>query len=276
MKNIFLNKPKSFLPRILIGFFSLVIFLGFLNIFQGQFKNLFFALSSPIQKTFWSAGSSASGTIGSFFNFNESSKIEQLINENQKLLVELASLQEIKKENQAIKDIIVNDPERDLQLMATDSIGLDSYQDLILIDRGLDDGILENMPVVNSQKVLFGKVFKVYKNFSKVMLISDKNSVVDVKIQDQDLTKEPILGVIKGSGELGIYLDLVPNGCEIKSSDTLITSGLEGIFPRGLLVGKITSCNKNDQKPFQQAKVDPFFNVNKLEKLFIITSYKLE
>ena len=60
----------------------------------------------------------------------------------------------------------------------------------------------------------------------------------------------------------------------INEGDVLITSALEKTFPKGLLIGKVVKIQKNDQKPFQQAEVKPFFNLNGLDNLFVITNYK--
>ena len=108
------------------------------------------------------------------------------------------------------------------------------------------------------------------------MLISNKHSVVDVKIQTSDTVLPIISGAIKGNGNLSTYLDLVASQAKINEHDTLITSGLEGIFPKDLLVGKITSIDKNDLKPFQTASVQPLFDVKNIDTLFVITNYKRE
>ena len=86
-------------------------------------------------------------------------------------------------------------------------------------------------------------------------------------------TKTEIDGVVKGTGKLGVYLDLVPIDDTINSGDTLVISSLENIFPKDLLVGTIGSVQKNDQNPHQQASVQPFLNPS-IDNLFVITNYK--
>jgi rod shape-determining protein MreC len=166
-------------------------------------------------------------------------------------------------------------------------VGLDD-QDTMSINKGSADGLAEGMPVINRQGALFGKVFKVYKNFSTVMLISNKNSVISVKAQrynpegtlekPADLTQdsvEPkeINGVIRGAGELGVYLDLVPIDDTINQGDILVTSAIEQTFPKDLLVGTVTKVQKNDQDPHQKAEVSPFLG-SSIDNLFVITNYK--
>jgi len=274
--NVFLNKRNTILPKILIGVVVCLIFIGVFNLFQKQFKNFFYFIAEPLQKTFWNAGSSTSGFLGSFLSINNFSKINKELNiKNQELLDEIIFLQQAKTENQALKEVANLEQENKFKLILADVIGLDNYQDFILINKGSDDGIAENMPVINSQKVLFGKISKVYNKFSKIMLISNQSSVLNVKIQKDDTISPPIYGIVRGKGNLLTFLDTVTLDSEIKNSDILITSSLEGIFPRGLLVGKITEVYKDDLKPFQSAKIELFSNLKQIDKLFVISDYKI-
>ncbi len=273
--NIYTKKQSFLWRKILIGVIALFIFIGLLNIFNHQIKNTFYFITSPFLKVLWRMGDSNYNFFAPFLQVQALKKEnDNLKQENQKLLSQIFSLQETVKQNQAINEAIQNTRTDKYKLILAETIGLDSTGDFILLNKGLDDGIFENMPVISSQKVLYGKTFKVYKNFSQVMLISNKNSVVDAKIQDTDTAKTPIYGAIKGNGNLSVYLDLVPLDAQIKEGDTLITSGLEGVFPKDLLVGKITYSDKNDLKPFQTAQIQSFFSIKNIDNLFIITDYK--
>lgn len=275
--NVFLTKRNTIFAKILIGIVIFLLLIGILNFFQKQFKNFFYFVSAPLQKILWKGGNNASEFLGLFSEMNNFAQTNKELNEkNQELLEEIVILQQVKTENQALKELISVGQEKEFKLILTNIIGVDNYQDFILIDRGSEDGILENMPVVNSQKVLFGKIFKVYKNFSKVILISNENSVLNVKTQKDDTISPPIYGAIRGEGNFTAILDIIPLDREIKNSDILITSSLEGAFPKGLLVGKITEVRKDDLKPFQTAKIELFFDLKKTDKLFVITNYKTE
>ncbi len=275
--NVFLTKRNTIFPKVLIGIIAFFIFIGILNLFQKQFKNFFYFVSEPLQKTFWNSGSNIFNFLESFLSINNLAKENKELNiKNQELLGEITALQQIKTENQALKEAIGIQQEQKFKLILTEVMGIDSYQDFILIDKGSEDGILENMPVINSQKVFLGKIFKVYKNFSKVILISNQNSVLDIKIQKDDTIYSPIYGILRGGGNFTAVLDTVPLDQEIKNYDILITSSLDGTIPRGLLVGKITEVRKDDLKPFQTAKIELFFNIKQVDKLFIISDYKVE
>ncbi len=237
-------------------------------------KNVFYYATTPVSRVLWRAGDSTSSILSSIFRFQGlSQENNNLKEENERLLAQNASLQETLRQGIETQSALLNTQGDNLALVLAGTIGLDSVGDFIVIDKGSVDGIAENMPVISAQKVLYGRVFKVYKNFSQVMLISNKNSVVDVKIQDSNAANPFIYGAAKGSGSLSLYLDLVSSEAEIKEGDVLVTSALEGVFPKDLLVGKLILKNKNDLKPFQTAGIQPFFDVNAMDNVFVVTNY---
>jgi len=274
VKDFSINRKKNGLLKFLIGAVALLFFLFILNIFVSPVRNYFYAVSVPIQKTFWSAGASSFSFFGSFLQAGSLAKEnENLKNENQKLLAEVSSLQSLEQGNQAQNDASAACQNSGFKLVMAGVIGLDD-NDILSIDKGSADGISEGMPVINQQNVLFGKVLKVYKDFSQIMLVSNKNSVVNVKVQQSDITLPEIDGVVKGSGGLSAYLDLIPINTTISQNDVLVTSAIEKSFPKDLLVAKIIQKEKNDQKPFQQAQISLFLDVKAANNLFVITNYK--
>jgi rod shape-determining protein MreC len=298
----FVNKKKYawlkilLIPTILFG----LIFA--LNAFSYQIKNSFYAFSSPIQDVVSNTGKSSSNWIGSFLNATNLSKENyNLKNENQKLLATLSILQSIQEGNQALSAISETCQDKNFTTIMAGITGLNN-EDILTINKGSEDGIKEGMPVIDQYNVLYGKIFKVYKNFSQVMLISNKNSVVNVQTQkiiskeiesnidtdDKTSTEnieenaEKIIfeaeknvnGIVKGAGGLSIFLDLVPVDDKINNGEILITSCIDQNFPKDILVGRIIEIQKNDQKPFQQAQISPFFNLKSVKNLFVITDYK--
>ena len=153
--------------------------------------------------------------------------------------------------------------QKEFKLALTQVIGKDMSQDFLLIDKGVKDGISENMPVITQQKVLVGRIGETYDKFSKVMLISNKDSSFDAKVND-------ISGIIKGQGNFKILFDLIPREKDLFQGDIVVTSALGGFFPGGLLIGEIKEVQKSDVEPFQQAEIESFFDISQTETLFII------
>ena len=237
-----------------------------LNFFQKQVRNSFYLISAPIQASLWQAGDKISGffeTITEIKNLKKDN--EELKLKIQSLLAENASLIELKNENETLRIALNLGLEKEFKLTLVQVIAKDISQDSLLINKGSKDGLTKNLPVITEQKNLVGRVSEVYDDFSKVMLISNKDSSFDAKVQEQE-----IFGVVKGDGGSKLHIDRVPQDKEIKSGDILATSVLGGVFPEGLLVGEIKEVKKSDIEPFQQAEISVFFNFSKLENLFII------
>lgn len=251
--------------KILI-FVIIILIILLLNFFQKEVRNFFYFISSPVQKTLWTAGDNISDFFGGII---ESKKIkeenENLESRNQELLAETAFLTGLKKENEDLRKALEIGLNKDFKLVFTQIIDKDIFQDYISINKGSEDGLSKDLPVVTSQKVLVGRVNEVYNHFSKVMLISNKKSSFDAGVLGSD-----IYGVVKGKGNLKIGLELVPRESEMKEGDLIVTTSLGGIFPKGILVGQIKEMYKNDVEPFQTADISPSFDIKNSESLFII------
>lgn len=280
--NISIKKQHFGWQRIFFGALILVLAIVILNIFQNQTKNYVYSISSPIAQFFEQKGLNISKKLFSFFQFSSIDKEKNdLKEENQKLLLQISFLKEKLRQDKILEEITNIAKGSDFTIVPSRIIGLDTANGFLLINKGEKDGILQDMPLISEQKILYGKVFKVYKNFSQVMMISNSNSVVNVKIYPldhpiEDQPQKPVYGVARGKGGLSLYLDLVDYSSEIKEGDTLITSALEGIFPEGILVGKIESKGKDDLKPFQTGQISPFLDIHNRDSLFLITNYKQE
>ena len=254
--------------KILIVIIGILIILS-LNFFQKEVKGFFYLISAPIQKNLWEVGDrtadffEALSEIKSLKRENEELKLEI-----QKLLAENSSLKELKQENQAFREALEIDLQKDFILIFAEVIGKDIGQDSILINKGSKDGILEGFPVTTPQRVLLGRIAEVYKTFSRVMLISSEESSFDAKIADTD-----ILGVVKGTGRLKLCLDFIPKDKEIKEGDLVISTSIGGIYPKNLLAGLIKEVKKSDINPFQLAEISPFFNIEEVKTVFVIKDY---
>ena len=260
--------PKLKFGIVLI--FTAILFLVLnLTNFSKDVKNFFYLISSPIQEFFRGGGDSASCFLCSILEKEDLQKEnEELKLKIQELLTEKANLEELKKENQALREALDLGLKEEFKLVLADFVSKDFDDDLISINKGSEEGISEGFPVITQQKNLVGRVVEVYDNFSKVMLISHKNSSFDANI-----TGTEIYGVVKGKGDFKVNLELIPREEEIKKDDLLVTTTLEGIFPKGLLVGQVKEFKKTDVDPFQQAEINLFFNIKNLNYLFVITEF---
>lgn len=133
----------------------------------------------------------------------------------------------------------------------------------LTIDKGISAGIERGMPVVTVEGVV-GQVINVSPSFAKVLLAIDPNSAVDAIIQSSRS-----LGIIKGDGQ-GYRLDYVLKEKEVAADDLVVTSGMSGIFPKGLLIGTVIEVGKDRRGMFHTITVQPAVDFRELEYVTII------
>lgn len=256
---------KRQLKIAVIGIILFVFFLAFP--FQKVLKNFFYTFSFPLQNQLWMIGKSASSFFSGILNKAKLEKEnQQLRAENQRLLYEIFFLKQLEKENEMLRKALDAGLKEKFSFKIAKVISKDFLQDTLLVDKGIEDGISVGLPVITENKVIIGRIIKTYKNFSKVELISAKNFSFDVKIKE-------VYGKGEGKGNLQVKIEKLPSEAKIEEGEIVFTSGEGGIFPEGLLVGKIIKVKKSDVEPFQEVEVELFFKISDIENLFIVEKW---
>lgn len=249
---------------------GLCLFLVFLNPkkFFNPIFEFFFKLSLPFQKTFYSFSNGIGNTLifwGSISEIKEENK--NLIKENNSLLLATVNLKEFQRENEELRKQIGLTPSKQFNLEASFVIGqnIQKLGSWILIDKGENSGIKVGMPVIISQGILVGKIEEVYQNVAKVLLLTDSESVINVRDSETEAK-----GVVRGKFGLGLVLEMVSQDDTLNVGDSIITSGLGGDLPRGLLVGKIQESKASLDQIFQEATVVAPVRYSNLDVIFVI------
>jgi len=256
----------------ILAIFLIIVSLLLLNLkpISSNFKNFFFLISSPIQKTLWKAGNKISiffETISEIKNFKKEN--EELKLKIQAILSENLALKELKKENEILREALNLGLEKEFEFKLARVIGKDISQDSLIIDKGEKDKLSKDLPVINQQKILIGKISEVYQNFSRVQLLTHRDISFDVKFSEKE-----IYGLAKGKGNFNLSIELLPKEKEIQIGDKILTSALAGNFPKDLFVGEVKKIKKLDIEPFQETEVQPAFDFQKLDLLFVITNFQ--
>jgi len=136
----------------------------------------------------------------------------------------------------------------------------------VVVDRGENDGVVEKMVARTSLGVV-GQVIQVSKNYSKILLANAPSSAIDAMIQ-----KSRVRGVLKGAGENGYILHYVLKNEQIEQGDLIVTAGIGGMFSSGVPLGVVQSVRKARRGMFQEIRVKPVIDFQKLEILYIDTS----
>lgn len=140
---------------------------------------------------------------------------------------------------------------------------------LLTVDRGSEDGIRPMMPVVVAAGVV-GRVHAVSARSADVLVLTDLNSSIAVRV-DRTRARANVRGT--GKPEL-CRLDYALRTEDVIEGDPLVTSGTDGVFPRGLPVGKVTQLDRKGHGLFQDAKVVPAVDVTRLEEVLVVTSWE--
>ena len=135
-----------------------------------------------------------------------------------------------------------------------------------LLDKGSDDRVRKGMAVVTPLGVV-GQVVSVTPKSAKVLLITDPNSGVDVLVQ-----RTRARGIVSGSLENGPILKYVKRSEDIQVGDRLITSGLDGIFPKGVMVGTVIKVRKQNLGLFQYIEVLPAVSSTRVEEVMVVNT----
>jgi rod shape-determining protein MreC len=135
-----------------------------------------------------------------------------------------------------------------------------------LIDKGSAHGVRAGMSVVTPLGVI-GRVVEVTAQSAKVLLLTDPNSGIDVIVQ-----RTRARGIVSGSLENSTILKYVKRSEDVQIGDRLITSGLDGIFPKGLMVGTVTKVRKQTLGLFQAIEVIPAVTTAQTEVVLVVNA----
>src|SRR4030043_1058056 len=141
-----------------------------------------------------------------------------------------------------------------------------SLSKTILINKGSVDGLKVGMPVI-APPGLIGRLIDVSWPVSKVLLLFDEKSNADAMLQ-----RTRLQGIIRGAGFRGGILKYIIKNQDVKAGDTIISSGMGGVFPKGLLIGKVSYVEKQDNDLFLKIKVAPFADFAQLEEVLFLVS----
>ncbi len=182
------------------------------------------------------------------------------------------NLDEIKKENQRLRQLLGFDQKSPFQVIPAEVIAKnpDNYFQLLIVNKGSSDGVKRFMPVVayhKGKQAVVGKVVEVRWNLSKIVPITDSQSLVGVMLQSNRY-----VGLLKGMqpGQKLLTMDYVSSSAEIALGEEVISSGHGGLFPKGLLVGTVRELQKFPASGFRQCLVEPHIDFGKLDQVLII------
>ncbi|HSQ78652.1 MAG TPA: rod shape-determining protein MreC [Nitrospirota bacterium] len=190
---------------------------------------------------------------------------ERLKRELEQLKLETAITNELLIENERLRDLLGFKKLQPLNSVAAQVLGKESSPSsrTVTINRGADDGLVKDMVVITAAGVV-GKVQTVLPGTAKVILLTDPGSTLAVRVQ-----RNREEGLLEGKLE-SCALKFVSYYADIQESDLLVTSGLDGIYPKGLPVATVVKVTKREANAFQTVIARPTVVFSQLEEALVL------
>ncbi len=263
-----MNKLSKKNNRILLIIILLVLFLSvsYLTPLSSALKEGVFKVTSPFQEDALEGGSSFFGLVDVLRNSQEiKEEIKSLRLENRELLSDISKLESVKEENKALKKALDISTDKELDTVVSEVFSRSIAKQFIIVSHE-ESNVEEKDTAITPEGVLLGSVVETYGRFSKIELITSKDSSFEVKVQNED---GPI-GVLTGNTD-NLFLDMLPQDKKISVGDRVTTLPVEETKARGIFIGEVSEVVGDDKDPFTRAYLKQSFDPQYLDRVFIIS-----
>lgn len=223
--------------------------------------------ATPLQKFLLGAKGSISGVWSGYINL-AGTKVEN--DGLKKRIVELETentgLREEIRLNSRLQELADFKKALPYETIITDMVGynMELWARTVTIDKGKAEGIEKDRAVISPFGVV-GRIIHVNNHTARVLLNTDLRSNIDVLVE-----RTRVKGVIEGDGANGLVLKYIRQADDVALGDTIITSGISGVFPKGLVVGTVTEIKKGQDNFFSHIAVTPRADVMRLEEVMVL------
>ena len=226
----------------------------------------FLEVMAPLQRSTSAVRGTVTGSVQSMRElFQARDENARLRTALRRATDDLGRLTELELENTRLRGLLDFRETLHGDLLTARVIGRDAtgLARTIVIGRGERDGVTKGAAVLAPAGIV-GQVFLASPHAARVLLITDHNSGVDGLVQ-----RTRARGIVQGTIDAGCGLKYVKRTEDMQVGDLVITSGLDGIFPKGLPIGQVTAVDKRGQGLFQYAEITPCVDVDQLEEVLV-------
>jgi rod shape-determining protein MreC len=230
-------------------------------------EKVVYTLSRPVEFGFTVVTKHSSTLWKSYVDLRGArQEAEKLREENSRLSVRMQMLQEVEKENERLQKLLNFVGQVNLKFVSGHVHSGDPsfFYRSVRLDRGESDGVLPGMAVVAAEGAV-GVVMRTVKSYSDVLLLNDPNSNLDVIV-----ARNRRRGMLEGSPTQGMLFKYADRGSRVIVGDEIVTSGLTGPFPRGIMVGKVTRIRVEPDGVSQVIEVEPAVNFAEVSEALIL------
>lgn len=199
---------------------------------------------------------------------SDQESLSDLKAENERLQARNAELEESEQTAKRLQDLLNLKDSYSLQSTGARIISgsTDSWSSTVTINIGSLSGVTVGMPVMASNGVI-GQIVECGASSSTVRLLTDENSSVSAMVQSSRAQ-----GMLKGSATGQVTLDMIATNQTVSVGDVIVTSGLGGVFPKGLPLGKVTNVENAPGSLYLHISVETFASTENYEEVLVITS----
>jgi rod shape-determining protein MreC len=220
----------------------------------------------PVQSLLTSITEKISGVWSSYIGLVNVKKTNSILTEENKgLKTEIGKMAEVKAENERLRKLLKFSEENPGNYVAAKVIatGPSNFYHTLVINKGADDGLKRGMAVLSADGVV-GQISYVKGRYSTVITLLDPGSAIDAFDQ---VTRAR--GVLRGFRSEKLIFKYLPFSEKIEIGDKVVSSGMDGIYPKGVAVGTVERVENKKESLFQNVTVKPSADFRKLEEVLV-------
>ncbi len=274
MKKFFKNKAVLLLIIITV---SVSVILGVINANKTRstfLENVAMVTVTPVQNCFTGIGEKITEFFGYFGDLGKAEKEnKELKLENKKLSQKIRKIEGMEKENKELRALLeLDEAYPDLSLMAAEVVSrsASNWYENFTIDKGTANGVKIGQGVITTDNVLIGRVSDIGSTWARVTTVLDTGHSVGARV-----IRSGEIAVVEGDASLAdkgqCRLSFISKSCDIVAGDYIETSGLGGLYPKGIEIGKVIKIEPDVQGISMYAVVETSASINSVSKVMIIT-----
>lgn len=256
---IFQDKRLSLIAAVCLALTFLVAFTIFSDITTISLRSLFRIPSSVASFIF--------KTSFELLHFKSiASENLRLHNKVTALEAGICAFEELKAENNRLKELLSLKERLSVDSVACRVIGreISNWTENLIVDKGSKDGLRKDMAVLANSAVI-GKIAAAGRSSARVLLLTDPEMRISVISQ-----RTRVEGLIYGIGRRRAIMKFIPKDADIKQGDIIVTSGLGGIYPGGILAGKVLNIKFESNRLYKFALIEPAVNTMAVEEVMAV------
>lgn len=241
--------------------------------FTFSFKKLYSVVLYPFQ---YGTMNISRAIKNAYISIAEISRLQDELNETREKLLHYedtaTEYEEIRRENERLKELLEVQKDIEYRTILASIVAKDpqNFYSTIVVNRGSSHGVQVNMPVisyVNAEKAVVGKVVEVASRYSKIAPLLSESCEIGGMLEEQRNT-----GILSGQAPKTFLCRMryVDRNIDVPEAERVITSGMGGVFPKGILIGSVFDVDKKNYGLFQDVYVKPAVDLSILEDVFII------